>query len=463
MDETKSSKVTAKRVARLPALKQALKHQAWRLGVMLLPYVMAVGLGEALLLTLSLGYRNLGQICRQGQSWVWGLIAGLLVTSSLGATDRGESWLQLVNYLPFVGYYLVLTHGLSRSSQSEPILTRISQDLLWASLPINGIALLEFGLKVARKVQPALAGQFQLWGWPSDAEPNRAVAMFNHPNFLASYMVLIFGLGLGWTITAQAAAIPQGQRRWIYLGTILSFVGIFCTGSRNALAVAVIQLLVALGLWQGKPWLRWLVLAGLTLVGTVVMGFGVGGRRLTLEVFRQDPRFGLWQIALDLIAQKPWLGWGLGSFKVLYPERLLDPGYPSIAHPHNFWLMLATEAGLPVMIMLTTMTGYITYRAVKLLAQKQLKPYPDVLLAYLLAWGGNTCYALFDVTLFDARINLVNWTVLAGLSWLATGVATGAKRGAVEPPADLALDESIAKPGQTTDGVLGDWNHDSGR
>jgi O-antigen ligase len=262
------------------------------------------------------------------------------------------------------------------------------------------------------------------------------VAIFNHPNFLASYMVVIFGLGLGLTLgyRQMQAALPSQlyfgwarlDSRWVYLSTGSCFLGIFCAGSRNALAVAIGQLLVAIWLWRAPRWLSWLVWGGLGALAVLIVGFGVGGRRVTLEVFSQDPRFGLWQIAAQLISEHPWWGWGLGSFKLLYPARLLDPGYPTIAHPHNFWLMLASEAGLPAMLLLTGMVGYITYRAVRLwrrLDRQNLNPNPlsptaplrPLLLTLLLAWGGNTAYALFDTTLFDARINLINWTMLAGL------------------------------------------------
>ena len=42
------------------------------------------------------------------------------------------------------------------------------------------------------------------------------------------------------------------------------------------------------------------------------------------------------------------------------------------------------------------------------------------LLSYLLGFTGCILFALFDVTLFDARINVLSWFILAGLGILVS-------------------------------------------
>jgi hypothetical protein len=50
------------------------------------------------------------------------------------------------------------------------------------------------------------------------------------------------------------------------------------------------------------------------------------------------------------------------------------------------------------------------------LMQGQTKsPDREILWGYLFAFGGCVAFALFDVTLYDARINVVNWLLLGGI------------------------------------------------
>jgi O-antigen ligase len=128
--------------------------------------------------------------------------------------------------------------------------------------------------------------------------------------------------------------------------------------------------------------------------------------------------------------ERPWLGWGLGNFKFLYPPRLIDPEYQDIFHPHNIWLLLGTEAGIPVMILMSLLVGFIGYRAVQYcLTPAQKTDHPSlqvsgraIALGYLLAFWGCLGFALFDVTFYDVRVNALNWTILAALYAIPFGL-----------------------------------------
>ena len=51
-----------------------------------------------------------------------------------------------------------------------------------------------------------------------------------------------------------------------------------------------------------------------------------------------------------------------------------------------------------------------------------------ILLSYVLAFTGCILFSLFDVTLFDARINVLSWFLLAGIGVLV-GSRTNSKLG----------------------------------
>lgn len=66
-------------------------------------------------------------------------------------------------------------------------------------------------------------------------------------------------------------------------------------------------------------------------------------------------RIYMWEITWELIKQRPFFGWGLGSYKVKWCEQVnysswCDPAFSE--HPHNQYLMAWVELGLPGVILL---------------------------------------------------------------------------------------------------------------
>jgi O-antigen ligase len=395
----------------------------WRLfqaSIISLPYLYypsIVGLGLTPLLVLA-RFRQVA-LDRLTRNTLL-VITGLLLLSSLFAFDRGEAFLQLTNFLPFFLLFAVLPLLLKGTERLE----RLAMDLVIATIPINLLAFVEYVLR--SNFIPKAMRRLPLTHWyRSRPHMGRAMVMFGHPNALASYLVLIFGLGLGLILCHAIRKQFEGGggkttfRTWLlYGGTFLNLLGIFSSGSRNGLLVAVSQLILFSLFTKAS---RAILLAGTSLLGVVVGAawLGVGGRSLFQSAWEDDPRIAVWKFALGLIQERPWLGWGLGNFKFQYPPELI-PGYKYIAHPHNFWLLLASEAGIPVMILFTLLVGYICYRSVRLLLSGQLKPLDNaVLLAYLFAFWGCVSFALFDVTFYDIRLNALNWVVLAGIYSIA--------------------------------------------
>jgi O-antigen ligase len=347
------------------------------------------------------------------------LITGLLWLSCLFAANRGEAFLQLANFLPYLLLFAVLPYLLRGI---EP-LAQLATEVVIAAIPINLMALVEYILRAPGIPRWLKRTELSRW-FRARPHKERAMVMFGHPNALAAYLVLVLGLGLGlilyYRLRRPQNPPPVGNfGSLLYIGTFSCLLGIFASGSRNGLIVALSQLLIFSLFTKASR-----VMLGLLAVGLVAgaVGLGIGGRALTEIDWANDPRVGVWRFAFTLLNQRPWLGWGLGNFKLQYPPGLI-PAYQYIAHPHNFWLLLAVEAGIPVLLLFVWFVGKICYRALRQLlgsksspeqAPKQA-PKQAMLLAYALAFWGCLAFALFDVTFYDARINLTNWVLLAGL------------------------------------------------
>ena len=70
------------------------------------------------------------------------------------------------------------------------------------------------------------------------------------------------------------------------------------------------------------------------------------------------PRLEIWKSALVRIQERPFLGWGASTFSFLHErhnENLIQPKIIVPAgHPHNIFLEIAHNFGIPLSIILTS-------------------------------------------------------------------------------------------------------------
>ena len=68
----------------------------------------------------------------------------------------------------------------------------------------------------------------------------------------------------------------------------------------------------------------------------------------SIGLLDSDGRLQLWQIAWHSIQTHPWFGVGPGHFAVVaYPTETLH------AHPHNAWIKMACEWGIPAALLMS--------------------------------------------------------------------------------------------------------------
>jgi O-antigen ligase len=409
--------------------------QLFRLSFLTLPYLFYVSFVGLFAVMLSDRFRHgriaLDPLTRNSLA----MIGGLLILSCGFAENRSEALLQLANFLPFFLFFSVLPYVLKGTER----LGQLAIDMVIAAIPLSLLALGEYILKstLIPRVIRRIPWVRSLRNAP---HKGRAMVMFTHPNSLANYLVLILGLGLG-LILYDANRSPNrdlGQQRYgrtrkvlLYAGTFLTLVGIFCSGSRNGLIVATVQIILFCFCIQTN---RKILLTGLLSLLGLVAGsswLGMGRRSLDIMNWADDPRPRVWSIAWDLIKERPGFGWGLGNYKLEFLPRLLTQ-YPTclvertykvipsncadVTHPHNFWLLLGSEVGIGIMLGFSLWVGYVCFRGVCCVMTGKLSRWSQsVLLAYLFAFLGCVIFAMLDVTFYDARLNIVNWVLLAGI------------------------------------------------
>jgi len=186
-------------------------------------------------------------------------------------------------------------------------------------------------------------------------------------------------------------------RHLLQAGALLFAVNVvFISTSRSAYAALVCVVLV----WSlGRVgWRRLPLVAGAVAV-LVAMAFGLSSTlrdrveqgidevrnyQSAPEVTSAGIRVVFWKNSLDLIAERPVLGYGTGSFAKAYGDRFVMPelgwrGWPA-TDPHNQYLFIAVENGL---------VGLVAFIAILVAAFREARgpgAYRGIVRGMLLAW-----------------------------------------------------------------------------
>lgn len=184
----------------------------------------------------------------------------------------------------------------------------------------------------------------QWFGWHGIESAASPAGLFWNGNRLAEVTVLVFAAALAlrmwWALPGlvPAIVIPYDRAAWL-AASIVSAVWIWRRIGKFERFVTAISA-------------AWLVI-GLALVATAwrTEQFGLNGIAERIE---------LWRFTL---ANLTWLGHGLGSFSADAPLFAWHGEITSRAtHPHNEWLWLAYEGGLPAIGLFGVFAAYACRR-----------------------------------------------------------------------------------------------------
>lgn len=291
--------------------------------------------------------------------------------------------------------------------------------------------------------------------WIVPTMPGYVIANVHQLNMLAT--LLAVGLLCIWWLAIKRH-LAATHVVWM---SILLLTALAATASRTGL-VHLLAISCLLFYWHSRHWRKmllplgagWLlyVLAANGLPWLAEMS-GVAIERQLFERLRADAschsRRLLWSNVIDLIAAKPWTGWGPGE--LLYAHYITDFGESrfceKLSHAHNLPLQLAFTMGVPLATIVGLLALYLLYKLrpwkaldpterlcwgiVALIALHSLLEYPlwfgvFQLMAALAGWqiyrtrcGGEASEGVFQVPLFPALRMVVAALLLAFLSFIA--------------------------------------------
>lgn len=384
------------------------------LSVLILPLIPSLGeagLIVVLLLQIRQHHRAILS-CRL--NWAIAVVSFGLIISAVWASDPQEALLGLANFLPFLAILAVYPQLFVKLSQ----LRQLAWILIIPSAPIVILGWAQLYLKLSIPY---------LLGWELVAEGNptgRMASVFIYANILAIYLLLVFCFNLGLWVENYLKWQKKALIR-LSINLVIVMSGLILTSSRNAWAIAgMLGLLVAF--YLGWRWLVWFTMGLFAVVLWASFGPDPGRQfwrgyvpryiwaRLSDEMYSDRPietlRQTQWQFTWELALERPWLGWGLRNFTILYKQEMGT----WLGHPHNLYLMLMAETGIPVTLALAGVVGWILARAMLLL--RHFNQDKIILLTYIVAFIACILFNFLDVSLFDLRVNTLSWIILAAIA-----------------------------------------------
>jgi O-antigen ligase len=309
---------------------------------------------------------------------------------SLFADRRQDAWLGLFNFIPFFSLFATFSLLLQTPAQ----LRRLAQILVLTSVPIviMGFGQLYWGWSTPK----AWHAIFLALGCaiaPQGNPPGRMTSIFMYTNVLAAYLAIAFILSLGLWIESlwEKSKVKSQKSKLLHSSPLVTRIllgaavmgnlaALILTNSRNAWAIAAIAA-IAFAVYRGWQWL----LLGVSAIAAAIFGAAFAPpplqswlrlvipayfwQRLTDQLYVRPEatlRTTQWQFAWNLTVQRPLTGWGLRNFQPLYFAQTQT----WMGHPHNLFLMLTAEIGIPATIIYCAWIAWILFQALQLLAQK---------------------------------------------------------------------------------------------
>ena len=387
----------------------------FQLGLLLLPSSVLLA---SLLFVPALVLGSLRRECAYWHDrWNWPLLlaGGLMLLGCFSALRADLAWAGLANWLPlFWGFWGFQPYVAEAGARRRTALWMVAGTV---PVVVTGLGQLWLGWQGPWQ----FLGGLVIWFMAPGGEPEgRLSGLFDYANIAAAWLALVWPLML-------AALVQPGldrRRRSVVLILAVALVtALVLTESRNGWGALVLALPLVLGpvSW---PWLLPLLALGLIPVLLAVwpgvpellqdparalvpesVWSRLSDSRYAGERVLASTRLSQWGVALQLIAERPWLGWGAAAFSVLYSLRTGTWH----GHSHNLPLELAVSSGVPVALALV---GLVLVLLIVSLRCSRMGLFDR-------AWWAAVLVLVVlhgtDMPFFDSRLNIAGWILLAGL------------------------------------------------
>ena len=356
------------------------------------------------------------------------LISFLMLVGCIRSHTGSLAWLGLFNWLPFFWCFWGLQPYLLTPERRR----KCASWLVLGSLPvlITGFGQLWLGWEGPWQLFDGLI----IWFVSPGGEPlGRLSGLFDYANITAAWLSGV------WPFCLASVLHPFvfGRNRVIPYMFLISFVfAMILTDSRNAWGAIFLGLPLVFG---SASW-GWLIplmfIFFLPVIIAVLPFFDFGIQQFARSIVPESiwmrlndmkfvdirplesTRIGQWKIAINLILEKPFFGWGAAAFSIIFPLRTtLSNPYVNLGHSHNLPLELAISHGILVSLLINIFVFSLLINSAYYKIFNKLNSQKDFIIDR--AWWTSVliliCFYSTDVPLFDSRINVLGWILLIGL------------------------------------------------
>jgi len=326
-------------------------------------------------------------------------------------------WVDVFNWIPFLLIFIFV-----------PIyISSINQKVLFSKLIIiSNIPLL---------ISCFLQKHFEIYGpfsflnglivWYQRVPGETTISttgLFNNPNYAGFALVTMVAFIIFNIKINDKSIIKKFITIFILLITIYT---IYITNSRNAYIGLFISFLLSFGI----KFIYILLITILVLLPLNIIIFNlfkietlfIISKQTLIDIYYKvisirmgnilvTQRIEIWNKAVDLILQKPILGWGASTFGVLY---LKNNGLYGAQHTHNIILQISQNYGIPFAVLVCGTILLLIYKSVNILfkANNTKNPIDKYWIISLIV---ASIHLLFDVVLFDLRLNILFCILITG-------------------------------------------------
>jgi O-antigen ligase len=159
-------------------------------------------------------------------------------------------------------------------------------------------------------------------------------------NNFAQFLELTMPAALWLGLSRRKRATPPYV--YVLLAAFMLAAGV-ASASRAGVLLLIVETVFAFWISKNKRLVLWFLLAA-TLLSTIAGASVVAGRFAAADPlqFRRE----IFRATISMISARPWQGYGLGNYSVVYSEFAEFDSGAFVEHAHNDWLEWTAEGGL---------------------------------------------------------------------------------------------------------------------
>jgi O-antigen ligase len=247
---------------------------------------------------------------------------------------RHETATEFMNYIAYGLIFLIATDIFRKEREVRSL--------------VLSLAVLGFLLAVVGSIQEFTADGKLYWiRMPQN--PAGTFGPYVNRNHYAGVVEMLFPFAL---LGALKPNLENSKRIVLGFAALLMVATVFLCGSRGGFISVALQMvfLAVLVMWRSRHAGIILTLA-LAFILTGAFGTWLGSDRLIgrLGDLKNTAGFSRLQVAKDsvqMFEQRPWTGWGLGTFPVVYPKFRTFATDLYVNEAHNDFVQLLVETGI---------------------------------------------------------------------------------------------------------------------